>query len=172
MISLNIDQLLQAQKIVRSKKTEVLAAADRQYRSKILAMYKEILLVAPQFSGDFVSNFDIETTINHKGKGSSHSPSRGYTPIAGKGSVAVSQQPLNAGDTGTAYQSAYMRGVGRLRFVKHGQPVFFVNPTPITIDSPEVIGPAGDRRDLRDSMVITAWESIHSYLQAKYGSTS
>lgn len=163
MISLNIDQLLQAQKIVRSKKAEVLAAADRQYRSKILAMYKEILLVAPQFSGDLVSNFDIETMS---------SPERGYTPIAGKGSVAVSQQPLNAGDTGTAYQSAYMRGVGRLRYVKHGQPVFFVNPTPITIDSPEVIGPAGDRKDLRDSVVITAWESIHSYLQAKYGSTS
>jgi hypothetical protein len=162
MITLNIDLLLQAKKAVKSKQAEVLAARDKQYRSKVLAMYKELLYVSPQFSGDFVSNWDIETPLSN---------SRAYKEIPGKNSVAISQQPHEAGDKSPELDSAYMRGVSRMRYVTYGQPVYFTNPTPIQISSPEVIGPDGKRNDLRDSTVITAWESIHSYLQSKYGST-
>lgn len=163
MITLNVDMLMRAREAVKKKRADVLKMATAQYRSQALAMYREVLLVAPQFSGDFVSNFDLETT---------NSPERGYTPLPNKGSVAVSQQPREAGDTDGPFQAAYMRGVARLRYIQYGDPIYIVNPTPIQIDSPEVIGPDGDRKDLRDPAVITAWESISSYLQAKYGDTA
>lgn len=163
VITLNIDGLIQARKLVASKKAEVIKARDTQYRSIVLAMYKDLLYVSPQYSGDFVFNWDIETLT---------SPERGYSQLDSKGSLAIAQQPHHAGDTSTELKSALGRGLGRLRYVKYGQPVYFVNPTPIRIDSPEVVGPDGVRKDLRDAVAITAWESISSYLQGKYGSTS
>ena len=50
----------------------------------------------------------------------------------------------------------------------YGQPVYFTNSAPIEIDSPLVIGPDGVQQ-LRDGVVIGAWASISSYLQARYG---
>lgn len=162
MISLNIHQLLEGRKTLKKKRADVIRLATAQYRSNIMAMYVELLMVSPQFSGDFVGNWDIETLSTS---------ARGYTPNSKKGSVESTQQPLDAGHTGPDFQSARMRGLSRLKYVQLGEPIYFVNPTPIKIDSPEVIGPEGDRKDLRNTSVITAWESIHAHLQAKYGST-
>lgn len=160
MITLNIDGLMNARKLVRAKKKEVIDKANFQYRQHVLAMYRDTLAVSPQFSGDFVGNWDIETT---------NSPQRPYAQVPNKGSVAASQQPRHAGQEDGPYKSSLMRGIGRLRYIQYGDPVYFVNSAPIQIDSPEVIGPAGDRKDLRETVVITAWESISSYLQAKWG---
>lgn len=160
MIKLNVHQLLEGRKLLKKKKADLVALATAQYRSQIMAMYTEVLITYPQFSGDAISNWDIETLSTS---------ARTYSSNGKKGSVATTQQPLDAGNTGPDFQSARMRGLSRLKFVQLGEPVYFVNPTPITIDSPEVIGPTGDRKDLRNSITITAWESIHAHLQAKFG---
>jgi hypothetical protein len=152
--------------VVKGKKAAVQEAADRQYRSKILAAYRDLLFVAPQFSSDFVSNFDIETPS---------SPVRGYQQwpekigrTKGGGVTGHWAEPHHAGDNSAGLVSAYMRGVQRMRYVKFGQPVFFVNPTDLQIRPPEVVGPDGARQ-MRDQSAIDAWTSISSYLQARHG---
>lgn len=160
MIILDAAMLAASIKACKTKKKNILEAADRGYRQRVMAMYRELLMVYPQYSGDAISNFDIKTLT-----GSSHQ----YREHPNKGSVRLTQQPRNAGQTDGPFQSALMRGVARMKTVHYGEPVYFVNPAPITIDVPEVIGPDGKRQDLRSSSVITAWQGIESYLQAKYG---
>ena len=56
-----------------------------------------------------------------------------------------------------------------MRYITYyGQPVSFVNSSPLEIDSPLVVGPDGVQK-LRDGVVVGAWESISSYLNARYG---
>lgn len=160
MIVLDIRELQASIGVVEKMRKDVLEMATRQYRQQVMAIYRELLIVYPQFSGDAISNFDIKTLTSN---------AQPYREHPNKGSVAISQQPRDAGQTDGPFQTALMRGVARMKGVKYGEPVYFVNPAPITIDSPEVIGPDGKRQDLRNSGVITAWMSISSYLQAKYG---
>lgn len=160
MIVLDARKLAEAIRVTKTKKQNIIDARDRGYRQRVMAMYRELLMVYPQFSGDSISNFDIRTLT-----GSAHQ----YKQHPNKGSVAISQQPRDAGQTDGPFQTALMRGVARMKNVRYGEPVFFVNPAPITIDTPEVTGPDGKRQDLRNTSVITAWQGIESYLQAKYG---
>jgi hypothetical protein len=175
MLSINVDLLLQSRNVVRSKKQEMIDSANKQYRREVLKRYRAVLFVAPQFSSDFVSNFDIETP---------DSPVRGYRPWAEKEAYFKtdhSQAPEahHAGDDSAGLESAYMRGVQRMRYIEYmkvgsngklqvGQPVYIVNPTPIEIVPPKIFGPDGRPQQMRDEVAITAWESISSYLQARF----
>lgn len=165
MFTLNVDSLIASRAAVKRKRQQVLDEADRQYRSLILKMYRTVLFVAPQYSSDFVSNFDIQTDS---------SPVRGYQmwpEKAGrdkKGGFLLGAEPHHAGDGTPGLNSAYMRAVQRMRYVKYGQPVYFVNPTPIEIRPPQILGPDGPSK-MRDQVAIDAWTSISSYLQARFG---
>lgn len=176
MITINADGLRRSIEIIKSKRERVDEAAVKQYRSHILGMYWQLLKVAPQFSSDFVSNFDIEVGpgIGKRAAKAGGSPHRGYQRSAEKeefvaGKKGETEAPHEAGDEGGGFQAAYMRGVSRMRYITYyGQPVYFTNSTPLEIDTPLIIGPDGVQK-LRDGVVIGAWASISSYLQARYG---
>lgn len=176
MITINADGLRRSIEVIKSRRARIDEEAVKQYRSAILGMYWQLLKVAPQFSGDFVSNFDIEVGpgIGKRAAKAGGSPHRAYQMSGDKrefkaGRVGENVAPHEAGDEDGAFQAAYMRGVSRMKYITYyGQPVYFTNSTPLEIDSPLVIGPDGVQK-LRDGVVIGAWESISSYLQARYG---
>jgi hypothetical protein len=163
MITLNADLLRQGIEEVRKKGIEAKAAALAGYRSKILAAFRELLLISPQYSGNLVSNWDIQVE---------GMASRPYRMIGSKDPVteAFIGTPHHAGDESEEFNSAYARGVQRMRYITYfGQPVYFVNPILLEIDSPLILGPDGTE-EMRDSIAIFAWASISSYLQERYGS--
>lgn len=165
MITLNVDSLLASVETLKLKGLEMRAAARDQYRSQILEMFYQLLLVTPQYSSDMVFNWDIETD---------GSPDRSYERseekveyVHEKGVIPI--PPHHAGELDAGLLSAYYRGVSRMKYIKaYGQPVYFVNTAPLEIDSPIVVGADGVQ-ELRDGSVIFAWVSITSYLQARFG---
>lgn len=169
MITLNADLLVQAREYARKKGFEAKIAALEAYRKRVLAMYKDLLLITPQYSGDMVSNWDIQLE---------DSPERAYREWAEKEefrlaheqrSLVEAIEPHHAGEQDEAFMSAYMRGVQRMRYVTYyGQPVYFVNTAPLEINSPLIAGPDGIQK-LREDGVISAWDSITSYLLERYG---
>lgn len=164
MITINADSLAASMLFVRKKGIEAKAKALTEYRRHIMAMYRELLLITPQYSSDMVGNWDIETD---------NTRSRGYVRSAEKedfeATQGTHQAPHEAGDQDAAFNSAYARGLRRMQDVTYyGQPVYFVNPTLLDIDTPLIIGPDGVQ-ELRDANVIFAWASITSYLQERYG---
>lgn len=174
MITINADGLRNSLEALKSKKARIEEAAVKQYRSAILGMYWQLLLVTPQFSSDMVSNWDIEVGpgIGKRAAKKGGSPHRGYQRSAEKVEHLPGQlqAPHNAGEHSPGLMAAYMRGVSRMRYIEYyGQPVYFVNPTLLEIDSPLIFDATGVHQTLRDGTVITAWASISSYLQARYG---
>lgn len=162
MITINADSLVQARELVRKKGIEAKAAALTQYRSYIMRLYRELLLITPQYSSDMVSNWDIETDLR---------PARNYVVWSEKELWTGGQHEAlhEAGDEDGAFRSAYARGLARMRDITYyGQPAYFVNPTLLSIDSPLIVGPDGVQQ-LRDDAVVAAWMSISSYLQARFG---
>lgn len=161
MITINADSLAHSIAVARKKGIEAQALALTQYRSYIFRMYVELLLITPQYSSDLVSNWDIELES---------SPGRGYVRHADKQEYEHGMTaPHAAGDQDAGLNAAKMRGLRRLQDLRYyGQPVYFVNPSFLEIDSPLVVGPDGVQ-ELRDANVIFAWASISTYLQARYG---
>ena len=182
MISIDIDSIKRSLEVLKSKKAMLEETAVKGYRSKILGMYWELLMVSPQFSGDFVGNWDIEVSqglgkLAAKTKKASLGAATtavAYKQVAGKSSFTSHPSerytaPHKAGDQDGGFASSLARGRSRMKYVTYyGQPVSFVNSTQLEIDSPIIIGPDGIQK-LRDGVVIGAWESISSYLQARYG---
>lgn len=161
MITINVDQLRQSAEVVRKRGLEAKAQALKEYRSRILAMYAELLRVSPQYSGDLVSNWDIQVEGAPERAYVEHPDKDQFGPFSGA-------TPHHAGDEGEAFRSAYARGVNRLRYISYyGQPVYFVNPTILDLESPLIVGPDGVEQ-MRDGVVIQAWASISSYLQERY----
>lgn len=165
MITINADSLAHSIDYVRKKGLEAKALALTEYRSRIMRMYWELLKINPQYSSDMVSNWDIEVES---------SPGRGYVRSLEKQEFTAEKgakpaAPHEAGEEDAGFKSAYARGLRRMQDVRYyGQPVYFVNPTLLDIDSPLIIGPDGVQ-ELRDSDVIFAWASISSYLQERFG---
>lgn len=161
MITINADSLAHSIEVARKKGLEAQALALTQYRSYIFRMYVELLMISPQYSGDFVFNWDIELE---------GSPGRGYSRHPDKQEYERGMEALHeAGDLSDPLNAAKMRGLRRLQGLRYyGQPVYFVNPSFLDIDSPLVIGPDGVQ-ELRDANVIFAWASISTYLQERFG---
>lgn len=159
MVIINADSIAAARDFVRKRGLEAKAAATKQYRSHIMRLYRELLLIYPQYSGDSIANWDIETDVR---------AAREYVQTEMKGKV-IDQPIYEAGEISPGFNSAYARGLARMRDVtQYGQPVLFVNNSPVEIDSPIVVGPDGVSK-LRDPDVVAAWMSITSYLQARFG---
>lgn len=167
MITINADSLRASILELKGKGLEIRAQALVQYRKFIMGIFKELLLISPQYSGDFVFNWSIEIDGGSE---------RGYTPSSGKVQALEKGQlrePKNhAGEESGELNSAYFRALRAVQDIKYyGQPVYFVNATPLEIDTPFVIGPDGVQ-ELRDDGVTIAWVSITTYLQDRYGTRS
>lgn len=182
MITINTDGIRRSLEVLKTKRAQIEEEAVKGYRSKILNMYWELLKVSPQFSGDFVSNWDIEVSqglgkraaTTKKASLGAATARRGYAQVPGKSEFSSHptqryEAPHNAGDEGGGFASSLARGRSRMKYVTYyGQPVAFVNATGLDIDSPIIVGPDGVQQ-LRDDKVIGAWGSISSYLHARYG---
>lgn len=163
MITINADSLRASIEEVRKKGIEAKALAVKQYRAQIFEMFVTLLHFTPQFSGEMVFNWDIQVGEELSG---------GYKPLAGADKWEPGMAPTyEAGQDSDPLISAKMRGLRRLQAITYfGQPVYFINHAPLEIDSPIVTGADGSVAELRDGMVVFAWVSITSYLQARYGS--
>lgn len=156
MISLQIDRAATKAILARAR-AKVISNANRAYRQQVYRMFEDVLMVSPQFSGDFVSNWRIITAKGELG---------GYSPWSGKGDVATSQSPHRAGDP-EAVTFARDRAA-RLPFT-YKDKVYFVNDTPLVFTGTTVTGPDGITHNLRPENIIGAGVMIGSYLKAKYG---
>lgn len=162
MISINADSLRASIEEVRKRGIEAKALAVKQYRAQILEMFSTLLAFTPQFSGEMVYNWELQVD------GES---STGYRQLAGAEVWQPGAVPeREAGDmSGPAY-SAYMRALrASQKITRFGQPVKFINHSPLEIDSPIITGDDGSVQQLRDGVVVFAWVSITSYLKARYG---
>jgi hypothetical protein len=159
-IRLNL-QKLQA---VRKK---IADTADGRFRQKLYYLFEKAVLVSPQYSGDFASNWNIVVDGNMPV----------YKPWPGKYSLPIGArahdngatgyvvQPHQAGDPEAASASLH-RGAGQLRGVTMKSRVHFVNATELRVDETGTLmqGPDGTER-LRPENVILAGTSIEVYIR-------
>lgn len=154
MISCNIDKSA-VSRILGVIKQRVVDNANRDYRAKVYWMFEDLLLVSPQFSGDFVSNWRVSTSVPV-----------GYAPLPEKSSVAVSQRPHKAGDPEAV---TYARDVSDRVPFTYKDIVYFVNETPLEFTPTTVTGPDGKMQNLRLENIIPGGVRLSSYLHTKYG---
>ncbi len=156
MISIRIDRAA-TKAVLERARNGVTDRANRKFREQVYRMFEDALIVGPQFSGDYVSNFRLITARSELGS---------YTAWPGKGSVATSQQPHRAGDPEAA---TFARDrAARLPFT-YKDKVYIVNETPLVFTESTVTGPDGVTRKLRPENIIPGGVLLASYLRAKYG---
>lgn len=139
---------------------------NRRYRKRVFAMFKDLLTVSPQYSGDFVSNWQLlPDTGSPKGYKEWRYKNqvlqgRKWT-ILGKNSY---EQASQAGDP-EAINFAFTRA----KFVQftYLQKVYFVNETPLEFTATTVTG-NGVTHNLRPVNLISPPQQIISYLRSKY----
>lgn len=152
MMKLKVDKLANA-KILERAKGRVLAQANRAFRSQVYRMFEDLVLVSPQFSGEFAANWRIATT------------SMQGTPVTWankRGKDTVVQQ---AGDL-AAFSFARER-MARIPF-KYTDKVYFVNDVDLKFTSTTVTDSKGDTHRLRDENILKGFANLQSYIRFKY----
>jgi hypothetical protein len=159
-IRLNLQKL----KAVRKK---IADTADGRFRQKLYYLYERLVIVSPQYSGDFTSNWNIVVDGNmpvyKPWPGKFDLPMRAHTHD--NGTTAYAAQPHQAGDP-EAVNSAKARGAAQLRGVTMKSRVHFVNATELRVDETGHLmeGPDGVER-LRPENVIPTGTSLEVYVK-------
>lgn len=142
------------------------AEINKQFRKRVLAMFNDLLRSSPQWSGDFASNWRVNTT------GSSQ-----YVPNAWKGHT----KPIAAKQMGD--MDSIRGAISRANLVKfdYKTNVYFTNATPISFDEDRglVFGDGqpyagahfGRKQDIRavNIELVTSKVALASYIRFKYG---
>jgi hypothetical protein len=157
MLALDVGALARTVANIQDKRKKLDLEVNRQYRQKVLAMFKDVLQVSPQYSGEFVSNWDV--VVGTEGL-------KTFRAWPAKGDKTV----RDAGDA-TAVNYAYTRAKFALQHVTYRTPVYFVNASPLELESPFVTG-NGAIEHLRNPSVISAWQNITAYLKDFHGAAS
>ena len=135
------------------------AYANRKFRATVYYMYEEMLLVAAQFSGDYVSNFSIITQND------------GYPQYHESPEKAAMDRlygaPHQAGDAPAVL--ANRASMARKPFTYRDK-VYFVNPTPLFFTATTVTGRDGVTRPLRPENVIPGQVTIKQFMRSQFGS--
>ncbi len=164
MIAINPAKLARAAANVAKLPGKVDEIANKKYRRVLMAMFKDLGKVTPQFSGDLASNWYI---VKSGGKTVAYKrwPNKTGDKHLGRHTGGVK----DAGDPEAldyAYERAY-RFV--LNNVTYKDKVSFFNPTPLLIISPQIYDETGHAVQMRNAEAIAAWRSISSFLKFKYG---
>jgi hypothetical protein len=174
MITVRTDILARSIEGLNRRKTALEDSANKQYRQKVYGLFKELLSIWPQFSGDTVSNWRIV-------KSPSEDPGYQEWPekLAAQGltepaAFNKNYEPHQAGDP-TAVNFAFTRS----KFVQftYKDKVHFVNATPLHFGDGTVSDLAGITHALRpaNTQIISDFDRISTYLKAfagrQYGST-
>lgn len=161
MLSINIGKLRLAQEKLTALKRRVSDTADGRFRQKLYYILELGATVAPQFSGDFVSNFHLVVDGNM--------PSYHMWPekqgLDSHGKLTPMGQAHQAGDS-AAIDFATRRAAGVLRGVTRKSNVHLVNMTDLTTDGTHMIGPDGTVK-LRPVNLIPGNVRIESYIRAR-----
>lgn len=147
-------------KALAKAKERLVNNANRRYRNIVYKWFDEILRVSPQYSGDFVSNWQIVVGS----AGGVVEPAYREWPL--KHELEIRQQPRAAGDP---LAIGYARSQMVRRPFNYKDKVYFVNPTPLHFTETTVSGPDGRTQNLRPENLIGMDKLLGSYLKAKFG---
>jgi hypothetical protein len=158
MIALNANAIKLSLARLQSTRKTVVKRGDAGFRQKLYYLYGLGVVVSPQFSGEFASNWNIVVDGNMPV----------FKPWPGKHAVEHDGQklmPHKAGDP-EAVATAMARGAAQLRGVTMKSQVHFVNATELFTDGTRMIGPDGVEQ-LRPENIIPGRVRIESYLRAR-----
>lgn len=157
MIFLRMDTRAKNLEAISRTKKRFEEALNRQYRKRVYAMFKDLLMVSPQYSGDFVSNWHVmpDTTTP-----------KGYKEWREKlfvSSLGV-QQAKAMGDP-----AAINFALTRAKFVQftYLQKVYFINEAPLEFTATTVTAD-GVTHNLRPVNLMSPPQQMFSYLRSKY----
>lgn len=152
-------------KIKKQMKDEL----DKQFSAKVRLMFRDLIKVTPQWSGNYAANWYISEDANFAG----------YTPTVMKGHTRYTE----AGQAGDARGTA--PSINRSNFqskkLNYTKPVYFINNTPTLFDedtaNPSVVGysqpyPGANYPEItkvRPENLVDGKVVLSSYLKAKYG---
>lgn len=163
MITIRADMKAKNKAVFAAIKDKLNAAKDKAYRQRVFYLFKEMLKVSYQFSGDFTSNWRI---ITQSGEIPPYNPwpekATMFGDIHGAHGIGGQYHPHQAGDP-EAINFAFTRA----KFVQFGAKdrVYFVNSTPLEFTGTTVTGPDGETRALRPENVINGGERIQTYIK-------
>lgn len=168
MITVRADILARSIQSLNRRKTALVDEVNKQYRKKVYAIFKDLLQVWPQFSGDMTSNWQIVKSPSEE-KAYKMWPEK-FSAQAATGPAAYNKDfaPHQAGDA-AAVDFAFTRS----KFVPftYKDKIHFVNATPLFIGDGTVTDLSGVKHDLRpvNTQIISDFDRISSYLKAKHG---
>lgn len=165
MMNINVNAIQLTIKNLQKTQKKVIEKGDSAVRAKTWALWKELLAVSPQFSGDFVSNWFLSVDGN---LGS-------YKMYQGKASMDAEMQDKNGrisyrsvakqmGDE-AAMTSVRMSGLSRLQTITMKSRIRFINLTDLYSTGREMKSPR-DTETLRPENVIPGSVRIESHLRS------
>lgn len=168
MITLRVDQRAKnIEKISRFKK-RMEDELNKRYRKRVLAIFKDLLNVSPQYSGDFTSNWHLLPDTG--------SPA-GYKEWRNKNKVVAGRKNTIMGLS--SYEEALYAGHSeainfaftRAKFVQYNylQKVYFVNSTELEFTA-TTVSDNEETHALRPVNLMSPPQQMFSYLRSKYPS--
>lgn len=165
MMSINVNAIQLTIKNLQKTQKKVIEKGDSAVRAKTWALWKELLAVSPQFSGDFVSNWFLSVDGNlgaykmYQGKASMDAEMQDKG-----GRISYRSVARQMGDPG-AIASVKMSGLSRLNGITMKSRIRFINLTDLYSTGKEMVSPR-DREQLRPENVIPGGVRIESHLRA------
>ncbi len=169
MIVINAAALKLTLAKLQTTRKAIVKQGDEGFRQKIYYLFNALLKVSPQFSGEFVYNWnlavngDLGSFRSYAGKAAGDG-SRSVTKSDGTVGYAAARH--RAGDE-EAMASPRARMTARLKGLKLGDKVHFINLTDMYVGSQgdTMISP-GETVNLRPENVIPGNVRIESYIRA------
>lgn len=170
MIAINATKLAASIKSLALIRKKVQEAGDAAFRQKLYYLYERGVLVSPQWSGDFASNWNIVVDGNmpvYKPWPGKFESRMSRSDGAYDGAAAYRVTPHQAGDP-EAVGTALARGAAQLRGVTMKSRVHFVNATELEVGDggATMIGLDGVEH-LRPENVIPGHMRIEQYIRAQ-----
>lgn len=169
MIAINATKLAASIKSLALVRKKVADTADASYRQKVYYLFERAVLVSPQFSGQFASNWtlavDGDMPVFRPWPGKYDTP-YGRRDDPHSGAAAYRVQPHQAGDP-EAVGVALARGMRQLRGVTRANRIHMVNATDLEVDGSGqfMLGPDGKEK-LRPENVIPTGTRIEVYVKS------
>lgn len=157
MIFLRMDNRAKNLEAIARTKKRFEEELNKQYRKRVYAMFKDLLVVSPQYSGDFVSNWHVMPDT---------ATPKGYKEWREKlfvSSLGVKQAKAMGDPVAINF------ALTRAKFVQftYLQKVYFTNETPLEFTATTVTS-EGVTHNLRPVNLMSPPQQMFSYLRSKY----
>lgn len=163
MIGINVQKLQVSLKRLQQVRKKVEGDAAAIFRKKIYWAAELAVMVSPQFSGDFVSNWHVVVDGNMPIYRQGGSEPEIVAVTNSQGKTVYRQNPKQAGDLQYAPMN---RIASQLRGVTLKSNVHLVNASALDTDGKYMIGPDGKEK-LRPVNIIPGALRIEQYVRAR-----